>query len=224
MPALPNVPNVIRATLKGIFGEDLDIVNRLFFQYVPATLTTAAMDAFATAIADAWAAHFASEVGAGYALKEVQTEDLESASGATGLWTGSESGTDSGVVQPGSLALVIGGNISRRYRGGHPRVYLAGISAAHLTDDQKWDPSYTAGCITAWGNFIAAVITDSASNVNATYPVNVSYYEGFHNFTYPSGRTRPIPTLRGAPVVDKINTYTINTRPASQRRRNLQGT
>lgn len=222
MPALPAVPSVLRIALIGLFGEDTNIVNRWFTHYTGTAPTSSQLNTLAAAVLTAWAANMASVIQAGYATESVSIEDLSSATSAVGSAVGSHAGTDTGVTTFAGGAFIIQHKISRRYRGGHPRTYLAGCSPGHLSDDQTWAPSYAAAVITAWDSFMNAIASAVWSGATLDTNVNVSYYEGFHNFTYPSGRIRPIPTLRGTPLVDAYAINAANPRPGSQRRRNKQ--
>jgi hypothetical protein len=223
MPALPSVPGVLRVVVKGLLGEDLDIVGRQFIQYTGGTPSAADVTAIATEALAGWAAHMASQIMAGYATESATVTDLASPTGHEVTVTGSHAGGDSGVTNTAALSFIVQQKIARRYRGGHPRSYVAGVSPGHLQDDQTWDPTFAATTVGKWIDWWAAVEATSGLSVTLGGRVNVSYYEGFHNFTYPSGRTRPIATLRGTPVVDSIIADGYNPRPGSQRRRNLQG-
>jgi hypothetical protein len=71
-------------------------------------------------------------------------------------------------------------------------------------------------------SFNSTIITSPPAGMGVMLPVNVSYFQGFHNFTFPSGRVKAIPTVRPVPVVDLINNFSVNPHVGSQRRRNLQ--
>lgn len=223
MPALPPVNKVLRFTLRGLFGEDTDIINRWFMQYGGTAPTDTDLNNLAAAVLTEWAANMAAKVMAGYATQGVTIEDLTSSTAAVGLAVGTHAGTDTGVTLGAATSAVIQLKIARRYRGGHPRQYIAGISNAHLTTDQKWDATFATALANAFISWMNAITTHIWSGGTSLTSVNVSYYEGFHNFTFPSGRTRPIPTLRGTPLVDGVFNWEVNPRPGSQRRRNLQG-
>ncbi len=112
--------------------------------------------------------------------------------------------------------------IARRYRGGHPRTYLGALVSADLAGPAIWNATTLASLVTAWaglmGDIAARVDTWTASP--GAQHVNVSYYFGFHNVTYPSGRVRSVPTLRSTPVIDFVTNYGSNPNVCSQRRRN----
>lgn len=222
MPALPPVPNVVRFTLTQSLSEDVDVVNKFYIRYTHAAPTNAELVTWAgTTLAD-WETHMAPQLSHQLTLTEVTIEDLTSATSAVGSAVGTEAGTDPGESLPGGSAFVIQEHIARRYRGGHPRIYLAGIPNTKLFDLQSWDPTWRDATAVAWRDFVADVIAHDPVTGGGDQAVNVSYYHGFTNVTYPSGRVRPVPTLRSSPVVDVINGYGANPKVASQRRRNKQ--
>jgi hypothetical protein len=117
--------------------------------------------------------------------------------------------------------MVIQRKTARRYRGGHSRVYLPGMLASYLDDtEEAWDATQLANTETAWQGIEAAgqAVLHTNGHTDAT-PVVVSYYLGFTNVLYPSGRYHARPTLRATPEVDIVTAFGGNPRPCSQRRR-----
>jgi hypothetical protein len=222
MPALPNVPNVVRILLKQTLNEDLDVLNRVYLSFGSGTFSAADALALASTVFTAWGAHMAAVESTDLSLVEVLIEDLTSPSGATGAATGSTPGTIVGSVLSAGAAFVIRKHVQRRYRGGHPRLYFGGMVSAGLHDAQTWDGTFATTFLGGFEAFMTAIISGAPAGHGSWADVNVSYYEGFHNFTFPSGRTRPIPTLRGTPLVDLVTGYNYNPKVGSQRRRNLQ--
>lgn len=221
MPALPVVPNAIRVTLVYNSGADADIINRLFFGFTLANPSPAALTTFCTGVANAWNAEMAPRHSTDLTLTRVDAEDLTSASSAVASVSVSHSGTDGSAQLSAGAAFLISNKVSRRYRGGHSRTYLGGFTTSNLANPQTWDAAHAGPTLTAWENFITAVNADVWVGGGVLDQINVSYYHGFTNFTYPSGRTRAIPTVRPVPVTDAIIGYSYNPRVASQRRRNV---
>jgi hypothetical protein len=119
--------------------------------------------------------------------------------------------------------MVISFHTARRYRGGHPRIYVAGVPASNLATPQTWGSGGLSVQLSAWEYFIAQFALAVPAAAGPATHVNVSYYQGFTNTTFPSGRIRPVPKLRsGGPIQDFITGYSVNPKVASQRRRNLQ--
>ena len=223
MPALPNVASTLRVTLKyALTDSDPDVINRIFVSYSGSAPTDAELATFAGAVADAWDTNLASLYNEETALQEVLVEDLTSDTASVGNAVVEIVGTRSGAALTAGVAVVISEKIARRYRGGHPRVYLGAAIASDIATSNEWNTDFLTAMATGWDNFIVAVKAAGWSGAGTLTPVNVSYYSGFTNHTYPSGRVRPIPTLRGTPLTDPILTYAVNIKCASQRRRNQQ--
>jgi hypothetical protein len=118
--------------------------------------------------------------------------------------------------------VVIKFKIARRYRGGHPRFYLAGGMATDVTAQNTWTPAYQSAVAAAWVAFINACVLAPPASLGVLAQVNVSYFSGFVNKTFPSMRTHPVPVLRAVPLQDTVLGASTNPKVASQRRRNLQ--
>lgn len=222
MPARPTVPKVIQAIFKGTIGGDTDVVNRLYFQY-SGTLNQADCQTVANTMAVAWGAHAIVPLSNNYVEQSCQLTDLSSASSPQAVGLNNSSGGSASAALPAGVCVVVEFKITRRYRGGKPRVYLSGPSSGNMASPQSWSAAYLNTMLTDWNAFIAAAVLSPPAAVGTLTHVNVSFIQGFHNVTSSSGRTRPQGTLRGTPIVDIITGYQINPKAASQRRRNLQG-
>jgi hypothetical protein len=222
VPALPNVAKVIRVDLFQALGGDANARDRIFFAFAGAGPAVADLNTLANTIVTAWTNNVRAIQDTASSLTLVQITDLTTASGAQTQVTAAVAGTNASPRGSASLAVVIKFRIARRYRGGHPRLYLGGIPPNNLTTAQVWSAGFTAGVQTGWAGFITAIQAAPPAALGALTHVNVSYFLGFHNVTFPSGRQRAVPTLRVIPITDSVISYAVNPRPASQRRRNLQ--
>ena len=224
MPARPNVPKVVQIVLQGLLGADNRIINRFHQQYTGAagTLSDGGAATWAAAVTAAWTAHMAAVVSSDYGLESVTLTDLSTNVGGYGQDLTGGVGANGSASCSAGVALVMREHIERRYRGGHPRQYLAGVPFADLATKQTWTPVVVAGWTSAYAAFRAAAAAGCPVGIGPAVDVSVSYYEGFTNHTYPSGRVRPIANLRATPLVDVISSFQGNNIVGSQRRRNLQ--
>lgn len=224
MPARPNVPGVVQIVIQQVVGADTDVINRFYQKYTgtPGSLSDAGAAAWAAAIGPAWAAHLAPFHSTDMHLESITVTDLSSDVGGFGVFDSTAAGTDSSPPIGAGSAAVIKQHIERRYRGGHPRQYLGGMASDNLDSVQSWLAAFVANLATAYIAFRNAAAAGCPTAIGPATDVNVSFYQGFTNHTYPSGRVRPIPNLRVTPVVDQISTFSVNPTVASQRRRNLQ--
>ena len=222
MAPLPAVSDVLRLTLTGTLGGDTNVLNRLFVQmYAPAG-GASALTTCLTSIATAWNTDLAPLFPNDFTLTGVGAEDLTSSTSIVGNVSVSHAGTRSGNALAAGQAAVVRFHVARRYRGGHPRAYLPCLTNTDLATAQTWQPASIAALQSAWTTFMGAVETAVGifCGVSAPDHVNVSYYAGFTNRTYPSGRIYPVPTRRSTPVVDTVSSYSVNPHVGSQRRRN----
>lgn len=224
MPALPPVPKTLRVTLRFESTDaDQDIISRFFINYSATAPTDSDLVTFCTAVSGAAALDLVPLFPEVLSLTEVIAEDLTSSTSAVGSYSETVGGTRSGAPLSAGAAAVMQYRIPRRYRGGHPRGYWPFGTAADITTQDAWGSVFLAAYLTNWESFITAVQASGWAGAGALAQVNVSYFEGFTNHTYPSGRVRAIPTPRVTPLVDFVTDYFANPKVASQRRRNQQG-
>lgn len=221
MPALPVVPKVIRVDLASQFGANVRIRDRFFLQYTGA-LSAADLLTVLGNIKASWATNMSPQLSNIYALLSTTGTDLSSATAAQSVNNAASQGAVVGQPAPAGAAMVIKFKLARRYRGGHPRFYLLGNAAAGVTNGNQWTAAFIAQLNTSWAAFIAGCIAAPPAAVGTLAHVNVSYFQGFHNVTLPSGRSRSFPTQRAVPLIDPVIGYSINPNVASQRRRNSQ--
>jgi hypothetical protein len=223
MPALPFVNKVIRVGLVQSLSEDTSVLNRIFFSYTGSGPSPADLVTLAGTIGTAWGADIAPYQSTNVNLFEIDIDDLTSATAAAIDEPSNVPGTDAAAMLPAGTAAVLQQGIARRYRGGHPRAYICGITQDKLQDAQTWKATFISGFPTSWQAFITAIKTSPPASFGALSQVNVSYYQGFTTVTNPiTHRARNVPTLRGTPLVDPMIGYSMNPKVGSQRRRNLQ--
>lgn len=219
MPALPLVPDVILAKLLWTDDTDASVSSNVFFRYSGSPPNAAACVALAEDIANAMNpsnVNWHNDT----ILTGCKVTDLSSASGGVGEYTQSELGALESAPLAGGTALVVGYEITRRYRGGKPRNYFPWGSSASLNGRQAWSPAFIESCTGTLTTFFGDAIGSTSGGTTITDHVNVSYYAGFHVITTPSGRMKNVSNVRTTPIVDTIVSWGPSARPGSQRRRN----
>ncbi len=222
MPALPSVPKAIRVVATGLIDGVKPWVNAWHYGYaVGAAISPADLLAMVSAVSTGWGANIAPNISDTVSLLEIIGTALDSPSAPVEVDTTLRAGALTTQSVAADTSMVIQRKVQRRYRGGHSRVYVPGQDAAQLQDTERtWNPAQVVVMIGAWVELedtgidalVAAGMTDAQS-------INVSYYEGFTNVLYPSGRYHAKPTLRGTPLIDPIVDFSANPRACSQRRR-----
>ncbi len=221
MPSLPPVSKVVRVDFVQTFGADVDVQNRAFFQYV-GVLSNADALTWANAIATSWVAHILSLQSTALSLTSTKLTDLSSNTAPQVISVVTGAGSDAQPILTAGTAVVVRKKIARRYRGGHPRSYIPGLTQPNLASAQNLSAGYIAAMNAHFAAFISDVLTNVPAAAAPATEVNVSYFSGF-TVSAPIGRrAKNIPTLRVTPVVDAVIANTTNPRIASQRRRDLQ--
>jgi len=223
MPALPNVAKVVRVDFHQTFANDLSCLNRIFLSYAGA-LSQADAQTWVNTINTSWGRPTAMKgvQVAAAALSRVVLTDLTSNTSPQAENDTAISGTNASNPLSAGAAFCLKFKLARRYRGGHPRIYILGASQNLLFNAQQWSATTITAYLAAWNDFMTNGPLTAPSAVSTVNHVNVSYFSGFHNVTFPSGRIRPVPTLRNTPAVDLVVAYAGNPQVASQRRRNQQ--
>jgi hypothetical protein len=219
MPARPPVPNVIQFSFLHTSNIDTPMVNRVFFQYSGSAPTPTEMTTLVTNAISHWTGNVQKYQSNEWSLTSATGTDLTSATSAEETVTSGLNGTASAASAPFGAAMVISHKIARRYRGGHPRTYLGGFPFDQIADG-FWSTAEYSNIVAGWAAYIAAMLTEAWSGGAISSNVAVSFYTGFLNHTFPSGRVRPVPQLRPTPLVDQIVADVVHTAVASQRRRN----
>jgi hypothetical protein len=221
MVALPAVPKVIRLDFTQSFGSDANIRDRIFVQYTGA-LSAADLATFLATWSAAWNSQMSGAFPSTESLTSILGTDLSTASSPQAINSTAHAGTSASVFLSLGVAVVVKFKINRRYRGGHPRWYLVPVASGFTQNGNQLNASGISTYLSTWGAFIAQGLLAPPAAMGTVTHVNVSYFTGFTNKTFPSGRIRPVPVVRATPLVDQVQSYSINPKLGSQRRRNLQ--
>ena len=219
MAPLPSPGNVIRVEQRNILQSPTSAGSRFFLSYTGNPPSSGALSALAGIVNAQWGVNIAPHVSIGDALELVSCVDLSSATGAAGEDTTVTPGQAAGNAPASEICVIVNHHITRRYRGGQPKTFLRmGMESDRLSETQ-WSTTSQAAFLTAWENYISAILNSTTSGISIQNLVNVSWYAGFTPFQTPTGRWRNIPKLRTTPVVDNIVSSSVNQTLGSQRRR-----
>lgn len=223
MPTLPNVPKVIRYDIFSALANVVTMRNRVFMQY-SGTLSLVDLGTLLANASTGWSTNMSPLLSTSFSVLGFTGTDLSTPSSPQAVNNTVLTGAVAGSPSEAAIAAIIKLKIARRYRGGHPRFYLPGVPVANYATGSvnQWSSTFLNSLAAAFSAFIARAVLTPPAAVGTLIQVNVSYFSGFTNKTFPSQRIRPVPTLRGAPIVDAVISYTVNPRIGSQRRRNQQ--
>jgi hypothetical protein len=221
MPALPAASNVAKIQMVGSYGQDVNVLNTVHCKFTGSPQVSDCNN-WALAVHNAWVSHMAPLISGSYTLNNVIVTDLTSSTGAVGSDVANAPGTGSASGVPAGVALVVRFEISRRYRGGHPRQYIAGVPSAEVTGENEWSSTYISTFEAAYLLFATSISGFSDTNVQGTQIVNLSYVDG-HNWVQDSkGNWHRAPVYRTVPATDPVSAYIVNPVLGSMRRRNEQ--
>lgn len=206
MPALPDVAQVLRITLSGD-NEGSEWLNVFHVSYASTPMTPSDLITVLNDFEIAYKNRFLPLLSVGLRLTAGKAVDLTSSTAPVA----EESFTDSGSVTtgtslPASAAAGISWVISRRYRGGHPRTYIPGLTSADLQSGttNTLAATFQGNLQSAAGSFLADI--EAIGVGGRTYvPVCVHYFR--HG------------ALLTPPLVDNITGAAVHPRMDSQRRR-----
>lgn len=221
MPPLPVVPSTIRFTLQYTWGGNPNVLNRFFMKYTNPP-SQADMTTLCTKIGTSWNTRMAPLVPAALVLLEVGGDDLGSKTGTNVVVSVDHPGTGAGTGLTAGACCIQSAQVSFKYRGGHPRVYLPALDASHLNDANTWSVAAIGLVGTAWTGILADLASSPPVGVGALSQVAVHAYSS-NPADFPSGHpTTPAPWPLATPVTYPINSWTTNPQVGSQRRRNQQ--
>lgn len=222
MPALPPVPQTLRIAYDWTIDEDMKAVCREYYRYSGPGASAAGLATLAGNIHSSYVTNLAPLFHSSRVLNSVQITDLTSATAPEGGATGDAPGTRAGTKLPASAAVLQSQEISRRYRGGHPRTYWPMGVEDDMFDSQTWKNNF---CRVEVQNGLNAHFTDWSTDlvpgIDFVENVNISYYEGFTVHTGTTGRARNVSTPRLAPLVDVVQGFIIRLAIAQIRKRLL---
>lgn len=218
VPPFPASP-CVRVALDYLATDSTEAGSRFYLSYSGAAPSAGNCVTLAGDIATAWNTDLASLVSSEFSLVNVDVQDLATETGAHGAATVSHPGTMSGEGEPSQVATNVEFNISRRYRGGKPRMYLPAPSNSAQLDQAHWTDDFVGDVNTGMAAFFTAIGALSVGSMGDLAHVSLSYYNMFKNVTNSSGRTRAAPTYRDTALVDPVTGYSCKGLMGSQRRR-----
>lgn len=200
--------------------------SRFYLGYAGSIPSGANLDTLAGDIAAAWNTDCAPLINTDWSLTEIDCYDISSETGASGYWTGSHAGTNSGNALPAQVAVNVEFNIARRYRGGKPRVYWPPGTEDDIETPEKWSTAFQGDWDTATTAFFTALEGLSIGSMGALTHQALSFYKGWdtaHPVIKKRGTFYP-PLPRAAILPDAVASYATKLEISSQRRRRLATT
>jgi hypothetical protein len=152
----PDVPQVLRFTVKQHL-EAAKVVNGFYVSYTGTTPSNAVCATLAVDFGDDFNTHLIPHLSVNLVVDEVECIDLTTRTSGSGIGTGSWAGGHTESVLPASSSLLCHWGVPVRYRGGHPRTYLAGLTQDRLTNNQEISGSAQTTFDSDFAAFVSAV-------------------------------------------------------------------
>lgn len=218
---LPPVGEIMKTVLRWSQGGNDQIFNRLYWRYAGAVSGTNGTLLWAEAIMAALKTWILPRLSNAVWIHDVTATDLTSHGNAEVTFNEPLEGGVAGQVVPPGDAVLLSFGIDRRYKGGHPRIYIPGMTEAGV--DLNGDITSSEGSIwqSAWQNFFndVASLRPWTGMTNCTH-VSVGYFSGSIPMKTPSGRYKNVAQLNPKGTqVDTIRSIKIGGKIVSQRRR-----
>lgn len=210
---LPPVPGVIKVTIGGNYGPH-PWANVLHWRYSGQIPTSTTLAQLTINAGTSWSINMAPRCPSHITLTLITATDLSSATGAFGENIANVPGTRGDDTLTGNAAMLVTYPVPLRYRGGHPRTYLAVGGNADDSDASDWSGAFVIEVQNAWRAFTQSIGTSSIGGTVFGNQCAVSY----------NGKYKPIvpPTNYPAPEILDFGSPgpgTCHGQVASQRRR-----
>lgn len=208
MPAMPDVPQVVRCAVNQTYGS-AKIVNIFHVGYGTATgpISVADLNSLCSTVATAFKTRFLPILTTSLSMTGVVGRDLTSSTAAVGSSGVTGAGGTTGGSDAANLACCVSWQAVLHYRGGHPRTYLGGIPTAARSSNQQFTGTFAGQAAAAGQQFLADI---NAATIGSHVLTLMSVH-----YTKPVAPGSPF-TLRG---IWPITGATCNTRIDTQRRR-----
>lgn len=175
-----------------------------------------------TTLATSWNTRFAPLTTPNWTLTQTSLVDIGSRTGVSSALPITHVGTSAGNPLGAAVSFVMSAHCALRYRGGHSRVYIPGITAAEESDNNSWSPAGQGLVSAAWNGLLTDLAASPPAGVGSMSQVIVRYFSSDkRDFTPPPSPFEP-PYLLTNPMVLPVTSWTPNPQFASQRRRNQQ--
>lgn len=187
------------------------------FWFACDAIAGAALDAL-EALAESWYTAWWDAIKANTSdllmLTSCVASDWTSADGLSGIYNGSDTGSNDGDPVQAQVAALINWETNGRYRGGHPRTYVPGIIASDLENNQNLSDDAAASLASAMGTFLTTVNDLTFDDDSVTL---VLYHRG-PTATHPDRIAQGVKPIIGGVVPTQLATQRRRVRRAGHLR------
>lgn len=212
-------PGVAQLRVKGTVGPNQWAIVQHFSNGSTAPWTQGGINALATIGRSAWITRLVPHTTANWNLGDVEAVDLTDTGDRSAIATGALApGTDPNQEAAIGASFMINFNIARRYKGGHPRVYLPPMAIQSMVAGDTWVGAAADAYKLSFDNWIDDVLVGVADagqpgalHVVPRYTYSYSYDDKRHKVvktrTGPNGAPQVIGTLASSQVRSQRRRY-----------------
>lgn len=113
-----------RVRCTGTYASSADWGVRFYLAYNGGPPVLADTNALAAEVQSSWSSHMVGAINTAVSLTGIEVTDMSSETGVQTATTPAIAGTRSGASLPDDVAANFSFKIGRRYRGGHPKIFL----------------------------------------------------------------------------------------------------
>jgi hypothetical protein len=177
MPPLPSANKVIKVEISGTFG-DTSWANIFHLLYTGGPATDASLVNLDTAQGATMIRPWNHQCSSVLEVTQVKYTDLSSPTAAQAVIAKSVFGTVGGTGLAANTACCVNFPTARRYRGGHCRMYIGGLSSADQATQNSWQSSFLANMHNDFAAALAGLNAYSSPELATLTWVQLSYRTG----------------------------------------------
>jgi hypothetical protein len=211
-------PGVAQLRIKGHVGPNQWAVVQHFSNGSTAPWTQGGINALASTGRSAWITRLMPRTTSNFLLGDTEAVDLTDTGDRSAIQTGAQSpGTLAGSPMAIGTSVMINLNIARRYKGGHPRVYLPPMSTTQGADGDTWEGAGLDATRLAYDNWVSDVLAALATaGVSGALHVVPRY---LYAYSYDATRHKVIKTRTGPNGAPQVISTLASSQIRTQRRR-----
>ena len=204
MPALPPALGIAKITIKQTLAG-VNVYNVLHaYMNNNASVPQSELDSLASTVRSAWVTNVLPLQSSALSLSDVQVVDLSTDVGLGSVASGNNVGALASQAASANACVCWSWKIANRYRGGHPRTYIAGLVTSNTSNANTLTATHRTAHATA-AAAIRTAINGVSANGGTALMCAVSYYKD--------------KALRPAGIAYVFTGVSVDDRIDSQRRR-----
>ena len=211
-------PGVAQIRVKGTVGPNRWACVLHFSNGSTAPWTQGGINALASTGRSAWITRIVPHMTSNFFLADVETVDLTDTGDRSAIQTGTPvPGTDANPTSAIGTCFMINFAIARRYKGGHPRVYLPPMAESSAIGGDTWSGPAVDNYKLSFDNWVSDVLAALVgAGVSGAIHVVPRYT---YSYSYDAVRHKVVKTRTGANGAPQVISTLGSSQIRTQRRR-----